>query len=410
MDKQRKLAEKAVLWQVAHNPRTEVFISLVIVLNGVIIAAEAQYEGYDLAIWTGHASASGSADAMWPTARTAFVVLNWLFGIFFTVEIIFTIAALRTSFARDVWNWFDLFIVLVWWAGKVARSLVNAQILRLARLVRLCRLLRLLKNMNSSFDSLYLMASALQGSISILFWSFMMLVLIHFLLALLMNQFLRAVYFDTSPDLAKNQVEVFTYFGSFTRAFLTMFEITLANWPVACRVLIENVSELFIIYAVLHKMILGFAVVGIVNGIFISETFRVASVDNAVMVRQAMRRQRTHCDKMQRLFEQADKNGDGRLSKEEWIDICKDDYVQNWLFSQEIHAEDAHLLFEQLDDSNDGRLTASELIEGTARLKGPAASMNLTAKINRIDANLREINDELIVNRAVAVESRATLV
>jgi hypothetical protein len=347
---------------------------------------------------------------MWPNAQAVFGAINWAFGIFFFMEIILKIVALRAAFARDMWNWMDLCLVILWWTGKLLHSLVNVQILRLARLVRLCRLVRLMQDMNSSVDSLYLLTTSLRSSMSVLLWSFIMLLVIHLLLALLINQILRAVYFDSGGAdggraFGNGQIEVFTYFGTFTRAFLTMFEITLANWPKACRVLVENVSEVFIIYAVVHKMVLGFAVIGIVNGIFIQETFTVASVDNSVMVRQTIRRQKIHRDKMRRLFEEADTNADGRIDKGEWEEVCKDAWVRNWLHSQEIHVRDAMNLFEQLDDG-DGQLTADELIQGTARLTGPAASMNLTTKINQIDTRIKEINDELFANRSVAIERR----
>ena len=50
-------------------------------------------------------------------------------------------------------------------------------------------------------------------------------------------------------------------FGSFSRSLFTMFELTLANWPTASRVMMEEVHELWFIYAVAHKMMLGFAVI-----------------------------------------------------------------------------------------------------------------------------------------------------
>lgn len=42
-----------------------------------------------------------------------------------------------------------------------------------------------------------------------------------------------------------------------------MFEITLANWPPVSRLLAENVSEWFMLFGVLHKLAIGFAVVSV---------------------------------------------------------------------------------------------------------------------------------------------------
>ena len=43
----------------------------------------------------------------------------------------------------------------------------------------------------------------------------------------------------------------------------SMFEITLANWPPVSRLLAENVSEWFMLFGVLHKLAIGFAVVSV---------------------------------------------------------------------------------------------------------------------------------------------------
>lgn len=56
-----------------------------------------------------------------------------------------------------------------------------------------------------------------------------------------------SVNFCNSPknleDLKDKFELVYTYFGTFSRSLLTMFEITLANWPPVCRALTENVTE-----------------------------------------------------------------------------------------------------------------------------------------------------------------------
>ena len=41
--------------------------------------------------------------------------------------------------------------------------------------------------------------------------------------------------------------------GTFTRTFLSMFEIMFANWSPPCRVLVEHVSEWFSIFFLLYR-------------------------------------------------------------------------------------------------------------------------------------------------------------
>ncbi|CAL1157567.1 unnamed protein product, partial [Cladocopium goreaui] len=176
-------------------------------------------------------------------------------------------------FFCGMWNWLDFIIVLVWIISKLAQDAmpVNSQVLRLARLIRLFRLLRLVRRIQQ-FDSLYLMSTAIRSSFGILGWTAALLFLIQMLFALVLNQLLYGFYF--SEELLKRDNEelrdrfelVYTYFGTFSRSLLTMFEITLANWPPVCRALTENVTEWFMIFFLVHKVTMGFAVIGVING------------------------------------------------------------------------------------------------------------------------------------------------
>merc|ERR1740121_2501756 len=155
------------------------------------------------------------------------------------------------------------------------------------------------------------------------------------MMALLINQVLREWYFSSDGDQTE-QAEVYYYFGSFSRSLLSMFEITLANWPTACRVLMDNVHEAFMIYALIHKMLLGFAVIGVINAVFIQETFRCAIADDAVMVAQTKQKQHVHRTRMEKLFAEADENFDNKIDVDEWQKVCKDEWVQVWLSSQDL--------------------------------------------------------------------------
>merc|ERR1719171_1141632 len=80
--------------------------------------------------------------------------------------------------------------------------------------------------------------------------------------------------------------QVFLYFGTFTRATLTMFEVTLANWVPACRLLSNNVNEAYAMLFILYKCVVGFAIIKVITGVFLHETFKVAQGDDELMIRE----------------------------------------------------------------------------------------------------------------------------
>merc|ERR1719188_1748306 len=104
------------------------------------------------------------------------------------------------------------------------------------------------------------------------------------------------------------------------------------------------------------------------------------------------------------LFEEADVDGNGSLDIDEWLAICKDEWVQVWLACQDIKAEDARSLFELIDDGN-GRLTAEEIVKGTSSLKGASATMKIIAMVYRVQDYVKDIRAELLFSQpSVAAE------
>merc|ERR1719240_2553805 len=155
-----------------------------------------------------------------------------------------------------------------------------------------------------------------------------------------------------------------------------MTEVTLGNFVPVCRFINENVDEWHGHLLVVYKVVVGFALLRVVSGVFLLETFKAASSDDELMVVQKKRAQQKHESKMMRLFKSA--AIDDHVHKEEFGQLLQDKNVRTWLSAQEIEPGDGSLLFDLMDDG-DHRLSSSELIKGLTRLKGAAKSVDVVS-------------------------------
>merc|ERR1711879_433921 len=107
------------------------------------------------------------------------------------------------------------------------------------------------------------------------------------------------------------QTRVFKYFGTFTHAVLTMFEITLANWIVPCRLLSENVSEWYALFFIVYRGAVMFALIRVITAVFLAETTRRANSDDNIAFGNKHRTKEAYCRKLKEIFEELDSSGDG---------------------------------------------------------------------------------------------------
>ncbi|CAE7213709.1 Scn11a [Symbiodinium sp. CCMP2592] len=357
-------------------PVVDCTMSFLIFCNALVFAVEAQYRGFEFADAANFRGAP-NGQQMWLGVEGVFATLELVFGIVFTIEVCLRLFAEGLGFWREAWNWLDAVVISVWLVENLVEDLpVNSQILRLARIFRLLRLLNLVRRIQE-FDPLFLMTTAIRSSMTVLGWSMALLFVCHLLLALVVQQILFGYYFDTESDDPEGQQRVFMYFGTFTRSFLSLFELTLANWAPVCRVLLEEVNEWWVVFCLLHKFTVGFAVVGVINAVLMQETFKVAYLDDTVMVREKMRTMRAHVAKMSELFHEADTSGDGKLDLNEFKRILKKQEVRVWLSAMELDVSHPEELFKMLNTAGDGRLSADELVQGVSRLRGAGRAQEM---------------------------------
>lgn len=376
-DSEMSCYERVRSW--VRSDKFEVFFGGVIVVSAIFMALEMQYRGLDSGFLVQYETYGESASSLWPWADDFFTWSENILGVFFTIELVLKLFAQHMAFFKEIWNWIDVLIVGSWLVTAIAQQDVgfNPTLLRLVRLMRLLRLLKLL-GMISIFDSLYLMTTAIKGSVAVLMWAVLVLTVVEMLLACLLQSMVED-YVRQNPGLQGR--EVFKYFGSFARSMLTMFEMTLGNWIVPARALVENVSEWYMLFFLMHKFIIGFSVVSVITGVFIQETFKVATTDNQIMLRDKARLMKAHERKMKELFMHADSDKSGKLEYEEFIHVMELEKVKMWLSSMGLDVEDSKTLFELVKDGDD-HVNAEGLVQGAGKLKGTARSIDLNILMN----------------------------
>jgi voltage-gated sodium channel len=366
--------------KLVRGPKFEYFFCGLIAANSVMLALETQYRGIQIANELQYPGYSKSKEDAWPWAEMVFNIVEWFFGICFAIEISMRMVAYGRKFHLYAWHWFDLTIVLIWVLGAFFHRVlpINASMMRMGRMARLLRMVRLARTVEH-LDSLFLLTTAIRGSLRILAWSVALLIVVQMFFALVACQFLREYYLLDVSRPIKERTEIYVYFGSFTRALFSMCELTLANYPVISRKLAENVHESCMFMALLIKLTMGFAVIGVINGVFMQETMKAAAEDDRVNIIRKQKASLLYAEKMQQLFEEADISGDGLVSRGEFNEILARNEVRIWLSAMDfdIMDQEADIVFALLDTDKDGSVSIGELIAGMTKLKGAARKVDL---------------------------------
>ncbi|CAK9011316.1 Sodium channel protein 60E (Drosophila ion channel 60) (Drosophila sodium channel 1) (Protein smell-impaired 60E) (Sodium channel 2) (DmNav2) [Durusdinium trenchii] len=381
------------LFRMVTHPLFESIICAIIVANTVVMAFEAQYYGLQVGYDLGMRTYDLPSAIAWPGADFVWELSEWLFGPIFLIELLLKLAGMKFTFFLDVWNWFDALTVIAWLIDTVFRGFwpIDPMLLRLAKLGRLLRLMRLVRKLKG-FDALYILTTALRGSVTVLLWSFLMLFLLQLIFALFLQRIVQDTITFGDRSVQVNE-ELFLYFGTCTRCLLTMFEITLGNWPPVARLLQDHVHEAFCAFSIIHKITVGYALIAVINGVFLKETFSAAENDDKIRMRNTEKKRNQHIKKMQSLFEAADETGDGVLDRDEFIQVMSDPEIVNWLAAMDLQIADPNALFEMVQgdlaesEKSEGTINAEQLVMGVSRLKGAARSTDmhtLTAEVRKL--------------------------
>lgn len=373
--------------------RVEFFVAMLVVANSVISALELQYHGLNVGYHIGYPGVDKESN--WNGAEHWFKLIDHGFTLIFSIELILRVFAFQRDFFFVVLNWLDVAAVTVGLMDIFfADETSGAVALRLMRLVKVSRALRLIRLL-SFLESLLFLLQCMKASLPTLFWSICVLTVIQCTIGMMISHLVQDYIRGLGGHLhdLQNRREVYMYYGTFTRTIITMFEIHLANWSPACRVLVDNVGEWLGYLFLAYRCLAGFAVLNVINAVFIQQTMKVAQQDHEIKIMQRQKLQDQNQREIEDFFDELDHNGDGQLSREEFNALLTDKKLQAWLSCLEIELSDVRALLEILTTGSQ-EISAQEFVKRLMSIKGPAKAIDmaqLLARSTRMESKLNRL-------------------
>jgi len=387
--------DRLYIWLQSH--RFDMLITTLLCLNVLWMGLELQYSGSWTGVQLGIFQGTMVPEDWRPTVDTIFLVGDAIFTGLFTIDVVVRIVVLKLKFWKYCMNYIDVIVTLATLLQLVISTWtsVNPVLFRILRIGKLARALRVV-TMSNTLASLELLTKCLQSSVDMLFWSFCLLTGIQCVAGMVVSALSREFIEDESQDPSVREA-VFRYYGTFTRTFLSMFEILFANWGPPCRIVVENISEWFSVFFLLYRCVLGFAVLNVVNAVFVQQTMKTATSDEELAFKQKEREMAMYTRKVRKLFNSMDETGDGCLNLEEFQKLAQSPKLKFWMSQLELEYHDLLSLFEFLDNG-DGEITPAEFIEGASRLRGSAKAVDIWRLETKVEVLMGEVLKTLSAN------------
>ena len=305
------------------------------------------------------------------------LVVDVLFTTFYFVELSVRLLAYGGDFFKSAFNLMDLGLIVLSFVDLMiviiqgSSSLDVMVSLRLTRLLRLGGLVRLLR----FFKPLYLLVAGIMVSLKTVVWAWILMSLIIYVFGLV---FYRALKPDICPGgIAEEDQMLATYFGSLSLSVFSVFQLTtLEDWPDVSEVISKYQSWLGVM-VVLLLLLTAYGVMNVTVAIFVNSAMDASSVRSRDIAKKAKEEYEATCKSLYQVFNDADNDGNGSLSKDEFEKAIYEKKLLARLHGAGIDVASAAQLFDILDIDNSGTLDGNEFVEGVLRSRGYAQNKDL---------------------------------
>lgn len=351
-------------------------VGAVILINALVMAITLEYEGGLSADKIGITA----DDDDWPGAEMAFMVMDHLFAVIYIIELTLRLLVIGREYFKSILNCMDFLVVMVAVVELYVFALIEANppdmgLIRLLRVLKIVRILRILR-VFKFFKKLRLLVVAVTNSMGSLVWSMLLLGLIQLIASIFMTQSLQSFLTNEDADPALRE-QVYTFFGTFTRSCISMFEITFAvgTWGRCGRVVIYSVNRLYAVFFLGYLAVVSFAMIRVIAAIFLKDTLNSAGRDGEAATADENKDPR-YVKEIWDVFKTMDLDGDGQIDLFELHTTLQREDVCARLRKLGVVPHELPGLFTLMDDG-DNEFSFCEFLTGIMRLKNAHKGIDL---------------------------------
>mmetsp|Transcript_18521 Transcript_18521/g.40988 ORF Transcript_18521/g.40988 Transcript_18521/m.40988 type:complete len:591 (+) Transcript_18521:57-1829(+) len=376
-------------YDITEDMRFNTFSGLVIVANAGVLGIEVDMGRYHETVQD----------------RGAFFIVEVLFAVVFTLELVMRLRRRKFDFFQDPWNVMDFHLVVIGVFDIVVSVLFDAPGAKSVTVLRIIRLLRLVRNVRllRMFQELWVIMKTFVDTFVSLMWVMVVLGLILFVVGLLITT---TIGQDT--DYWQEWNDSVKYVGDIPRTMFSLFQvITFDKWATKFAGPITTAVEGGSVWSfpfVFFVVVTGYGLLNVTVGVIVEHTLQVASATHsATDVYVEMLEHRIIASLVDDFFD-LDTSGRG-LSIQSFQKAIHSPVIAGKLQALGVETSDLMELFRVIDHDNSGTVTPYEIMEGLKRVKGNAHGKDmamLTGIVHRTSARIERLGErvEALTGRA----------
>mmetsp|Transcript_122311 Transcript_122311/g.328596 ORF Transcript_122311/g.328596 Transcript_122311/m.328596 type:complete len:287 (-) Transcript_122311:156-1016(-) len=242
---------------------------------------------------------------------------------------------------------------------------------------------------------LRVLLKSLASTMGTLGWCLLMFAVILFLFSLVFVLRVANYFRDSGDDLNPAEVSrLMAAYGSVSRTMLTLFICSTGgnDWAIYYEALEPTGflnSSTFLLFVAFTQI----AVLNIILGIFVDEAMKTLLTEKEEKAHEHAEEERHVEENLRVMCSEADVNGDGKLSYEEWSSAINNYRMRTYLHMMGFRADDVLRFIRLLcKEAPEHKIDIDTFIRGCMHLKGPASCFDMQtmlASIQSVDARIQ---------------------